>query len=164
MEHYSKALEKTDPVAVPVLERGSATEQEAIARFSAFYQVFSEEVIRQDVRTVYAKDAYFGDVFKEVQGLDNIEEYFLKSAETIHECTFDIQDIAVHDGNYYFRWTMNLTTKRYRDKPIQAKGMSHVRFDREGKIIFHQDYWDSGVIYEKVPVIGAVIRWIKGKF
>ena len=106
MDNYSIALQKTDPGAVPLLKQGSVTEKEAIARFSALYQVFSEEVIRKDIRAVYAPNDYFRDPFKEVIGADEIEEYFLKSAETIHECRFEIEDVAVHDGDYYFRWIM----------------------------------------------------------
>ena len=136
----------------------------ALERFENFYQVFSEEVVRRDIRSVYAAQAYFRDPFKEVIGIDAIEEYFLKSAETVHECTFDITDIAVHEGNYYFRWTMHLITKRYKDKPIHAPGMSHVRFDEKGMVTFHQDYWDAGVVYEKVFLLGSVIRWIKSQF
>ena len=164
MDGYFQALGDTDPGKITIPEGGSATEREAIVRFSDFYQVFSEEVIRKDVRNVYAPTAYFGDPFKVVEGVDEIEEYFLKSAETIHECTFDIVDVASHDGDYYFRWIMNLTLKRYRNKPVRAVGMSHVRFDQKGMVVFHQDYWDSSVIYEKVLGLGSVIRWIKGRF
>lgn len=39
--------------------------------------------------------------------------------------------------------------------------MSHVRFDETGKITFHQDYWDTGIIYEKTPVLGPIITWIR---
>lgn len=164
MHQYAKALQETDSARVAVLERGSAREQEALARFSAFYKIFSEEVVRKDVRAVYASNAYFRDPFKEVIGIDDLEAYFMKSTETIQSCTFDISDVAVHEGNYYFRWVMDLTTKRYSAKPIQAPGMSHVRFDENGKVVFHQDYWDSGVVYEQVFLLGSVIRWIKNQF
>ena len=146
------------------LAPGSAEEKVALERFEKFYQEFSEDVVRRDIRKVYAAEAYFRDPFKEVIGIDAIEEYFLNSAETVHECTFDITDVAVHEGNYYFRWTMHLVTKRYKDKPIDAPGMSHVRFDENGMVTFHQDYWDAGVVYEKVFLLGSVIRWIKGQF
>jgi hypothetical protein len=164
MNTYFKVLDETDPTKVGNLEPGSDEEKEAIARFTTFYAVFSADVIKKGVKNLYAEDAYFRDVYKTVRGRDSIEAYFLKSAETVHECTFDIQDIAVHEGNYYFRWIMHLTTKRWKDEPIKAVGMSHVRFDKEGMVIFHQDYWDSSIIYEKVPIMGSVIRWIKRQF
>lgn len=42
--------------------------------------------------------------------------------------------------------------------------MTHVRFDDQGKIVFHQDYWDAGsVVYERVPVVGWFVRKIKAR-
>lgn len=164
MKTYFRMLDETNPHQVGFIEPGSQREKEALDRFISFYAVFSGDVIKSRVRSVYAQNAYFRDGYKEVLGIDNIEAYFLKSAQTIHECTFDIEDVAVHEGNYYLRWIMNLTTKRWKDDPIRAVGMSHVRFDANGMIIFHQDYWDTSVIYEKVPLMGSVIRLIKQQF
>lgn len=164
MIRYERALAETEPGKVAGLQRGSELEKGAIARFKEFYRVFSAEVIRKGLRGLYADGAYFRDGFKEVVGIEAMEAYFQKSAEGIESCTFDIQGVAVDDGNYYFRWVMHLRMKRSPDDPIQTVGMSHVRYDAEGKVIFHQDYWDTGAVYEKIPVMGAVIRWIKKKF
>ena len=113
---------------------------------------------------LYAEDAYFRDGFKEVKRIDAIEHYFLKSVEPIYKCSFDIQDVARHDGEYYFRWIMTLVLNRNKSDVIKAVGMSHVRFNKESKIIFHQDYWDTSVVFERLPVIGSLIGWIKKKF
>ena len=77
------------------------------------------------------------------------------------ELAFDLQDVAVHDGNYYFRWITQFSPKGKKDDVIHLPGVSHVRFDKEGRIVFHQDFWDAGVIYERLPVIGFFIRWLK---
>lgn len=161
---YNKMLADTDPKKIETVQPGSETEREAIDRFTSFYQVFSAEIIKDKIKTVYAESAYFRDGYREVRGLENIEAYFLKSAETVHECTFDFHDVAIHEGNYYVRWVMNLTTKRWKDEPITAVGMSHVRFDKDGKVIFHQDYWDTSLVYEKIPIMGSVIRWVRKQF
>jgi len=40
--------------------------------------------------------------------------------------------------------------------------VSHVIFDAGGRVAFQQDYWDtSAAIFEKVPVVGSVIRRVK---
>jgi len=164
MKRYIHYLETTDPAKGAGLQPGTTVEEQSIRRFDEFYQVFSADIIRKGVRDLYADGAYFQDPFKAVEGIDAIEAYFLKSTEGVQSCTFDIQEFAVHEGNYYFRWVMHLTLKRYPDEPIQALGMSHVRFDKEGKVVFHQDYWDTGVIYERVPLMGSIIRWFKKQF
>ena len=161
MNNYYEALKKTDPQQIALLKSGSDEEKKAVHQFKDFYRVFSSEKIRSDVRALYREDAYFRDGFREVMGIDAIEKYFVSTTEAFLECTFDIQDVAVHEGNYYFRWVMTLVLKRSKDECIQAVGMSHVRFDERGKIIFHQDYWDTGIIYEKIPILGPIITWIR---
>lgn len=163
MKNYSQTLASTDPQKIESLRQGSEEEKKAIEKFYDFYKVFSADVIRKSIKDVYAENAYFRDGFREVQGEENLEKYFLSSTETFHECTFDIQDIASHEGNYYYRWVMNLILKRNKDEKLQAVGMSHVRYDKNGKIIFQQDYWDTGVILEKIPVLGPIITWIRNR-
>ncbi len=161
MNSYYQALKDTDPQKRAAVTQGSAEEERALAQFRNFYRVFSADTIRTSIRTLYAQDAYFQDGFRAVQGIDNLERYFLSTTEAFEECTFDIQDFAVHEGNYYFRWIMTLVLKRNKDERLQIVGMSHVRFDDTGKITFHQDYWDTGIIYEKMPVMGRIVTWIR---
>lgn len=163
MKNYIQVLASTDPQRIETLRHGSEEEKKAIERFKEFYKIFSADIIRKSINDVYATNAYFRDGFREVQGVENLEKYFLSSTETFHECTFDIQDVASHEGNYYYRWVMNLVLKRNKEDKLQAVGMSHVRYDKNGKILFHQDYWDTGVIFEKIPVLGPVITWIRNR-
>lgn len=40
--------------------------------------------------------------------------------------------------------------------------MTHIRFDSEGKVILHQDFWDStGGLFEHVPALGWMLRRAK---
>ena len=39
--------------------------------------------------------------------------------------------------------------------------MSHVRFNETVAKFFHQDYWDTSIIYEEAPVLGRMITWIR---
>jgi limonene-1,2-epoxide hydrolase len=162
-DSYEAALART--ARGGTIEKGSPQEQEAVHRFIEFYKEFSHQRIQSQVRELYADDAYFRDPFKEVQGIDAVEAYFLRSTEGVERCTFDIRDWAHHDGNYYFRWTMTLVLKRFgAGSPILGVGMTHVRFDPQGKIVFHQDYWDAAsTVYERLPVIGWVLRRIRGR-
>jgi len=29
---------------------------------------------------------------------------------------------------------------------------------------FSTDYWDTSIVFERVPVLGAIIRWAKEQF
>lgn len=158
-----EALKETDMGRMKPVEHGSQTEQEAINRFKEFYRIFSAERIAASIDGVYAVDAYFEDGMRQVKGRENIRQYFLSTTGAFTECTFDIKDMAYSPGNYYFRWIMHLKLKRDPDNPLEQPGMSHVRFDEQGRVVFHQDYWETLALFERFPVIGGVIRWIKGR-
>jgi hypothetical protein len=111
MKNYDKALKETDPQKIASLRHGSEDEKKAIEKFNEFYRAFSEGKIRKSLKYLYGEKAYLHDGFREVQGIDNIEKYFISSTQAFHECTFDIQDVAVSEGNYYFRWIMKLVLK-----------------------------------------------------
>jgi steroid Delta-isomerase len=164
LENYYKELSATDPAKTALVKPGSAEEKAGIKNFKEYYRIFAENVIRRDTKKLYAKEAFFKDGYKEVKGVDAIESYFIATTKAIVSCTFDITDVSIHEGNYYFRWVMTLTIKRDKDNPLKQIGMSHVRFAPDGKIIFHADYWDTSVVFERAPVIGSIIRWAKEQF
>lgn len=163
LEAYYQALQATDPHKNEILQPGSEKERAAIERFTYLLAHFTEDNIKRYVRDVYAPNAYYRDSFTAKQGVENIETYFIEGARTMHELAFDLQDVAVHDGNYYFRWITQVSLLGKEDDVIHLTGVSHVRFDKEGRVIFEQDFWDAGVIYERLPVIGSFIRWLKKK-
>ncbi|MCU0531628.1 MAG: nuclear transport factor 2 family protein [Syntrophales bacterium] len=164
LENYYRELAATDPAKTALVKPGSAEEKAGIAAFRDYYKVFAEDVIRRDTKNLYAKDAFFKDGYKEVKGVEAIETYFLATTKAIVSCTFDITDVSVHEGNYYFRWVMKLTIQRDRDNPMEQVGMSHVRFGPDGKVVFHTDYWDTSIVFERAPVIGSIIQWAKEQF
>ena len=163
METYYQALQDTEPHENETLQPGSEEEQAAIERFVALYATYTEDNIRSNVRDLYAPNAYYRDSFTELQGVEDIEAYLIEGTHMMHVLAFDVQDVAVHGGDYYLRWITRFSLKRKKDEVIHFPGMSHVRFNTEGRIVFQQDFWDAGVIYERLPIIGFFIRWLKGK-
>lgn len=159
---YKDALAATGPAQVDLMPPGTERETEAIAAFKDLWSEFTAARLRGNVTAVYAENAYFRDTFVELHTAQGLEDYLVRSAEATRYCTFDIKHVATENGNYYFRWIMELQLERYAHRPPNiSKGMSHVRFNPEGQIIFHVDYWDAGNLYEQFPVTGPSIRWVK---
>jgi hypothetical protein len=55
------------------------------------------------------------------------------------------------------------TSKLNGGKPFSVEGNSVIVFGGpEGKAIYHRDYFDMGeFVYERIPVLGALVRYIK---
>jgi hypothetical protein len=161
VETYYQALRDTDPHRNEVLQPGSEKEQAAIKLYVSFYSTYTEDNIRRFIRDLYAPNIYYRDGLVEKEGVEDLESYLIAGVQTMHEFAFGLQDVAVHDGNYYLRWTTQFSLKHKKKEITNLTGISHLRFDKEGRIIFEQDFWDTGVIYERLPIIGFFIRWLK---
>ncbi len=162
---YKRALDETDPKRVGYFAPGSAEEAKAIKSFTDFFTVLSEDGVRSKAAKVYAKDAYFNDTLRELHGSAAIEPYLMRSAQAVDSCTVDIIDVTSNKGEYYFRWVMKINFKRFKRGETQTSiGITHIRFNKDGQVAFHQDYWDAAAgLFEKIPVLGSAIRGIKSR-
>jgi hypothetical protein len=156
METYYQALQDTEPHENEALQPGSAEERAAIERFVALYTIYTEDNIRSNVRDLYAPNAYYRDSFTELQGIENIEAYLIEGTHMMHDLTFDLQDVAVHEGDYYFRWITRFSLKRDRDEVIHFPGMDHLSagfLGRRGHLRAAAGRWSFHQMAEKENVV-----------
>ena len=149
----------------PTLAAGSPGEKEAIERFRALMADLKAPDLRAQVRQVYADDVFFNDTLKTLRGVDEVEEHLAATAEALESGTVEFLDLVADDGDYYFRWVLKSRFKRLaKGEEKISVGMTHVRFDERGKVVVHQDFWDStGGLFEHVPVLGWGLRRVKGR-
>ncbi len=143
---------------------GSDVESRAIATFSAFFGNFAPDAVADLLGQTYANDVYFNDTLKAVHGREALAHYLADSAAAVEACRVEIQDITrTGHGEHLVRWTMMIRFKRFkRGVDTWTVGMSHLRFDAEGRVVYHQDYWNAADgLYQHIPVLGAAIAAIK---
>ena len=63
---------------------------------------------------------------------------------------------------YHFSWDMHLKTPNLNSgEEFTVSGVSEIHFDGE-LVRYHRDYFDMGeFIYERLPVLGRIVRLIK---
>jgi hypothetical protein len=161
---YIQALESTEGVAVHLDE---PVRKEALARIYALFSNMSVEKVRALTGSVYAPGAYLNDSLKVVVGAGEIESYLATSVAGAREVHFDFSDVAVsiESPDYYLRWQMTLEKRALnRGIPIRIPGVTHFRFDARGRVLVQRDFWNTGSgFYERLPVLGWVIRWVRGR-
>jgi hypothetical protein len=141
-------------------------ERAALTRIKDFLSHLMDEQSRARTADVYADDAFFNDTIKTEIGAAKIEEYFDGTADNAEAIEVEFQDMARSGNDYYLRWVMDVRFKKFhRGRSFRTIGMTHVRFDEQGRVILHQDYWDSAAgFFQHVPVLGGGIRYIKSLF
>ncbi len=112
---------------------------------------------------LYARDVVFTDPFHHIEGLAGLRAYFARQYEGVIRCSFTFEDQVVQGRTAMLTWTMHLEHARISTgETIHLPGASHIRF--ADKVTYHRDYFDAGeFIYERLPVVGALIRAIKGR-
>ncbi len=114
---------------------------------------------------IYAPDVYFRDPVHELRGLPALRNYYGRLYEGVRSCqfSFDAEVIQVQQGMLV--WLMRFEHARFRPgETLELRGVSHLCFGDDGRVHHHRDYFDMGeFIYERVPVLGSVIRAIKNR-
>jgi hypothetical protein len=160
---YEEAMARTEGMGPPP---GSETEAAAIERVREFFGDVTPESVRRLAGEVYAPDAFFNDTLKTLRGSDAIEAYFLHTAQNAESVQVEFHHISRSDDDFYFRWRMTMRVAALADgEPLVSWGVTHFRFDEDGRVLLHQDYWDAaGGLYEHLPVVGGLLRAIRARF
>lgn len=135
----------------------------ALERYAELFESVSKaDIPRLD--QYFAANARFKDPFNDVRGLDDIRHVFTRMFDTCLAVDFTVKDRFMADDVgclvWHFRFTPDIAG--FRDKTWTIDGASRIRFDTDGKILEHIDFWDSGeYFYSRLPLIGSLIRFIK---
>ena len=136
--------------------------RQATENLASFFEALSPQSVSQ-LHTVYDAHATFKDPFNEVQGLPEIERIFRHMYVALDQPHFVITGQLVDGAQAFLTWEFRFRFKRFDTVTLQTvRGASHVRFNDQGLVPLHRDYWDAAEeLYEKLPVLGGVMRWLK---
>lgn len=131
--------------------------------FAQFYKALHLDNLTL-LRDIYHKDIKFVDPVGQHQGLSVVEAYFRHLLETTISCEFEITRLVSQDNYAVARWEMTLChPKLSGGKAIKLDGTSELII-QNNKIIQQTDFYDMGAMfYEHIPVLGAMVRFVKRK-
>jgi limonene-1,2-epoxide hydrolase len=113
----------------------------------------------------YSNDVQFQDPITQTDGLDELKKHYTKSYQNIKSIRFDFSEFIATENKYSCTWVMTAAVNGLNSgKEFQVSGVSVLYFNSEGLITYHRDYFDlSEMVYEKIPLIGSIVRGIKNK-
>lgn len=129
-----------------------------LSALAGWYEALTPETLSR-LGEHYAADAWFKDPFNEVRGLEAIRRVFAHMFATLDEPRFRVTDRVADEGGALLVWEFRFGAGR---REYLVRGASHLRFDAQGKVVYHRDYWDTAEeLYAKVPILGAVVRRLR---
>lgn len=131
-------------------------------RLIAFYHELTPESIGRFAE-FYSRDAYFKDPFNEVRGIEAIQRIFRHMFDQVDAPRFLVGERLVDAGGVMLVWEFSYRLRYWRGGETQViRGVSHLKFDAEGRVAFHRDYWDAAEeLYMKLPVVGGLMGCLR---
>ena len=133
-----------------------------IAKLIDFYHLLTPEAVAR-MGDFYVHDAYFKDPFNEVNELVEIQRIFRHMFVALNDVKFNVSETIAQESGVVLIWDFTFRIKKYKPEILQRiRGVSHIRFNAEGKVNYHRDYWDAAEeLYEKLPLVGGLMRFLK---
>lgn len=113
----------------------------------------------------YHAQAKFEDPIGSHYGVESIRNYYVNLYQNVKSIRFNFSKHICQGKDCVSTWVMHLQAEGLNGgKAISVVGNSVFQFDESGKVIYHRDYFDMGeFIYEHIPVLKNIIRYIKSK-
>lgn len=149
--------------AVSSAKTGPKTQQELETMFLALRALFADlkqPGLSAAIENTYAEKLYFNDTLHTFHERKSLSEYLLATASRVSETRTRFKEYAQSDDSYFVRWEMDIVV-RVAGKSVKTNsiGMSQIKFDQNGKIVFHQDFWDnSDGLFRHLPFVGFVLN------
>lgn len=132
-----------------------------IAEFKDFYRDI-RPINTGHFERIYHDNVTFRDPVHEIRGAANLHAYLEMMCANLESGKFEYLDEIIAADSAYIKWNMNFRHPRLGDRVHSVRGISHVLFDE--RIYYHEDAYDLGqMLYEHVPLLGAMTRWVKGR-
>jgi limonene-1,2-epoxide hydrolase len=135
-----------------------------VEQFKSTYQNMNASNIAS-IESLYAEQIEFNHPFHKVIGLRALKNYFEELYENVDSVSFSFGECINQGDQYFIEWEMTVChPKLNKGEPILVPGATLFKVDQQEKIIFHRDYFDAGVmLYEHIPLLGRLIKWVKGR-
>ncbi|WP_168204275.1 nuclear transport factor 2 family protein [Aliikangiella coralliicola] len=136
-----------------------------LEKFKSTYQQLNSTNI-DSIGELYANEIIFTDPFHRVEGLPELKQYFANQYQNIDTVEFSFGEAIYQGARFFVEWEMNLKHPRLNgNQPFCVPGCTLFRVNQDNQIIFHRDYFDAGtLLYERLPIIGGLVNWVKRKF
>ncbi len=140
------------------------THRQKFKDIAHYFETLTPESVGQ-IKKLYAPTARFKDPFNDVRGTAEIERIFQHMYVSLAQPRFVIVAQIVDGSQAFFTWEFRFKFKRFDTQTEQVVlGTTHLVLDERGQISLHRDYWDAAEeLYEKLPVVGSLMRWLKGR-
>ncbi len=117
----------------------------------------------------YAESFTFIDPVGSLSNRQGMRAYYSNQYQNLISINFDFTSHVIKTTTNgieeHATWVMTMKHKSIKGgDAVVVDGATHLKRDQAGFVIYHHDYFDVGAfVYEHIPIIGGLVRMVKGK-
>lgn len=146
---------------------GSQTVDSAtVDTFTQFLMSLGQPGAADTARELYAEELHFSDALMHTRDREKVVTHFDGLGKAGTTVAVEMHQTLISGSDVYLVWSMRATFKPIiRTVESDTLGITHLRFNEQGQVILHQDFWDSGLgFYSHVPLLGGLVRAVNKRF
>lgn len=125
----------------------------------AWIESLSKETVTLDaLKKLYAPNVHYHDPFHDVDGIESIHKIYDKMFDQMDEIKIKVTGHAVNGSMAFISWKTLVTAGK---KQGEFEGTTRLLFDENGLVKDSFDYCDASILFEGVPILGCIIKWIR---
>lgn len=133
--------------------------RQTVTRYKDFFETVRPETL-EGVVPLISDDVRFVDPFNDVHGRDAFLRIFQKMFEDVQDPKFVMLEEAWGEDVCFLKWRMTCRQRRLGDWSVE--GLTELRFDDQGRVRLHRDFWDAGAeLYGRLPVLRQMIGFVR---
>jgi hypothetical protein len=114
-----------------------------------------------EINIFYSDDVYFKDPFNEFNGIIKLKLIFSHMFENLEKPRFEFVEVIESDEGAFLSWNFLFNIK---GKEMSIHGGTLLKWNSDGKISYHRDYWDVGEeLLLKIPIIKNIYNILRKK-
>ena len=139
---------------------------ETISTFTEFLSKLGSKKTGVRAGQLYASELHFSDALMMTRDRDRVVEHFQGLVDAGTAVQVEILQTLVSEADVYLIWSMQAEFTPVRQSVVsETIGVTHLRFNEAGRVVLHQDFWDTGLgLYQHIPVLGRVVKSINRRF
>ena len=112
---------------------------------------------------LYSENIHFSDALILTKDKQVIVKHFSDLEAAGNQVKVTMHQKLISGNDIFLVWSMEARFKPIRRERISdSLGVTHLRFDENGRVILHQDFWDSTEgFFRHIPVLGSVVNSVK---
>ena len=144
-------------------EQSAPVRNEDLELFIKFLESIGTPGSAKAASELYSENIHFSDALILTKDKQVIVKHFSDLEAAGNQVKVTMHQKLISGNDVFLVWSMEARFTPIRREMISdSLGVTHLRFDEDGKVILHQDFWDSTEgFFRHIPVLGSVVNSVK---